>query len=126
MAEYTELIKALRCVGECHEGCPYRTSNGNCSAHSARLEQDAAAAIEALQAEVDTLKRVDYKRCQECLYLGQPVGEQFIPKHGEWRTELFDGDKNYQCSNCLTHWDVETRYCPYCGAKMEVQDGEEN
>lgn len=47
-----------------------------------------------------------------------------MPKRGEWYTELFDGDKKYQCSNCLTHWDVETRYCPFCGAKMEVQDGQ--
>ena len=56
MTDYTKLVQALRCVGECHEGCPYRTSEGNCSAHSAQLEQDAAAAIEALQAEVERLK----------------------------------------------------------------------
>ena len=43
------------------------------------LLNDAAAAIEALQADVDTLKRTDSKRCQECLYLGQPVGEQQLP-----------------------------------------------
>lgn len=48
MTDYTKLVAALRCVGECHEGCPYRTSEGNCSAHSAQLEQDAADAIEEL------------------------------------------------------------------------------
>lgn len=53
---------------------------------------------------------------------GWDEAEAQLPKQGKWYTELFDGDKKYQCSNCLTHWDVETRYCPFCGAKMEETD----
>jgi RNA polymerase subunit RPABC4/transcription elongation factor Spt4 len=86
-----------------------------------QLVTDAADAIEALQAEVDALKRVDYKRCQECLYLGQPVDEQQMPKRGEW--ELIDGVEpmRWGCSQCkYLSWET-SNYCPRCGAKMEVQ-----
>ena len=37
---------------------------------------------------------------------------------------------NYKCSRCMTFVDVPTamgiplyKFCPYCGAKMEVPDG---
>lgn len=112
MSDYTELVKALRyCVNARNcEKCAYRINNNSVKCRIKRVE-DAAAAIEELQdevfeleeelndadiaaddngrqveklqAEVDTLKRVDAKRCQECLYLGQPVGEQLLPKRGE-------------------------------------------
>ena len=110
MTDYSKLVEALRCIGECHEGCPYRTSYGNCSAHSAKLEQDAAAAIEEL-----------------------------LPKRGKWvedtTTYAGPGLSNYKCSLCgkicgtwrrglkpseLPNW------CGNCGAdmrKMEEQDG---
>jgi hypothetical protein len=91
---------------------------------------DAADAIEALQAEVDTLKRADIKRCQECLYLGQPVGEQLLPKRGEWIKDEEQSQKHveaiYRCSAChnFDAWGATELYpyCPNCGAKMEVQE----
>jgi hypothetical protein len=46
--DYKELIKALRCNGECHEGCPYLTSDRDCLAYPEQLEQDAADALEGL------------------------------------------------------------------------------
>lgn len=30
-----------------------------------------------------------------------------------------DGEHNFMCSSCGKHSWVNTRYCPYCGAKME-------
>lgn len=85
MTDYTELVKALRCelhYTSCPEtNCKYICHDTFCDTY--RLMIDAADAIEALQAEVDTLKRTDSKRCQECLYLGQPAGEQQLPKRGE-------------------------------------------
>lgn len=48
-------------------------------------------------------------------------------KKGKWIPKtlpltLSDGHKDcVQCSNCKTHWDVETNYCPYCGAKMQME-----
>lgn len=151
MSNHEELVKALRhCVSDekgvtkC-AGCPYYPDITGCMD---RLHTDAAAAIEALQAEVDTLKRTDSKRCQECLYLGQPVGEQLIPKRGKW---IIDGaftynlrelngkayEPVYRCSCCNRQTESYVRldepkmpedadfpeYCPHCGARMEVQDG---
>lgn len=53
MAEYTELIKALRCCcpqpQETCDGCSYDTA-GECNV--GRMMLDAAAAIESLQAKV--------------------------------------------------------------------------
>ena len=29
----------------------------------------------------------------------------------------------YQCSNCgINIWESESRYCPYCGAKCDLED----
>ena len=47
-----------------------------------------------------------------------------VPKRGGWIYEqlplpLSDGSKEcVRCSVCGTHWDNESNYCPYCGARM--------
>lgn len=93
MTDYSELVKALRCNGECHEGCPYRTSDGDCLAYSELLEQDAAAAIEEL-----------------------------LPKRGEWELIDGAEPMRWGCSRCkYMSWET-SNYCPRCGAKMEVQE----
>ena len=48
-----------------------------------------------------------------------------LPKRGEW--ELIDGAEpmRWGCSRCkYLSWET-SNYCPRCGAKMEVQDGDE-
>lgn len=46
------------------------------------------------------------------------------PKQGQWvqifiPLPLSDGGKDcYCCSECRTHWDYTSNYCPNCGAKM--------
>lgn len=57
MTDYTKLVKALRCCAE-NFGCPiecprYSPADEGVRACVSRLEKDAAAAIEALQAELD-------------------------------------------------------------------------
>ena len=103
MTDYTELVKALRhCVSDekgvtkC-AGCPYYPDITSCMD---RLHTDAAAAIEALQAQ--------------------------LPKRGEW----IDNEFGAKCSYCgkYAYWSKfeipwKSPYCPLCGAKMEVQDG---
>ena len=181
MTDYSELVRKMRtCIGDkkCFEKeCRYWSELG---CMDGNICCDAAAAIEALQAEqkktvtqifgeeqmawegrckdlmkhisdlqaeVDTLKRTDAKRCQECLYLGQPV-EQQLPKRGHW---IIDGaftynlrelngkayEPVYRCSCCNRQMESYLRldepkmpedadfpeFCPHCGAKMEVQDG---
>ena len=50
-------------------------------------------------------------------------GELVEVKHGRWKMQnfiIFDSEKvGYRCSECNTTWDANTRYCPYCGAKMD-------
>lgn len=51
-------------------------------------------------------------------------------KTGKWIDDsrtlpLSDAVKHcVRCSNCGTHWDYATRYCPYCGIKMEENENE--
>ena len=80
-------------------------------------KRDAAAAIEALQAELEKKRAADCWGCK-C--------EKVEPKRGEWVgvSPMVD---TVQCSVCggqLFSAELETPYCPYCGAKMEVQDGQ--
>lgn len=72
-----------------------------------------AAAIEALETEI----RESMQKCAEC-------GDANMPKRGEWIgvSPMVD---TVQCSVCggqLLSAELKTPYCPYCGAKMEVQD----
>ena len=95
MTDYKKLVKALRCCATDNCGsCPYRIHEFRCAT---KMGEDAAAAIEAIQAQ--------------------------LPKRGEW--ELIDGAEpmRWGCSRCkYMSWETST-YCPRCGAKMEVQDG---
>ena len=102
MTDYTELISDLRDADQ---------------ASWKRLSLDAAAAIEALQAEI----RESMQKCAEC-------GEN-EPKRGEW-IRVEDGESyHYECSKCGER-PLYSRYgdvvlggvCPMCGAKMEVQE----
>lgn len=112
---YEELVKALRiCSSELNCGdCPllYRDS---CS--SDQMMRDAAAAIEELQAQLmyatDAAKEIAEK----------------VPKRGKWIDRYDEDDKpffkrKYVCSAC-GGWNTygKSKYCPNCGAKMEVQD----
>ena len=100
MTDYTKLVKALRCKRDDCEGCDlafFDKDEGWMCQYSAK-DDDAADAIEALQAQ--------------------------LPKRGEWIgvSPMVD---TVQCSVCggqLFSAELETPYCPYCGAKMEVQE----
>lgn len=150
MTDYTELVKALlsaskvstaweklmRDAADAIEELQNKVVELEEQLNDAEIAADEnGRKVEELQAEVDTLKRTDIKRCQECLYLGQPVGEQLLPKRGEWeQVEVigYDGnsmnDDAVRCSACghveqSVYWArTYYHYCPNCGAKMEVQE----
>ena len=81
-------------------------------------KRDAAAAIEDLEARLGEAEN-SVERWKD-MYL-----TKHEPKRGEW--ELIDGAEpmRWGCSRCkYMSWETST-YCPRCGAKMEVQDGQE-
>lgn len=46
----------------------------------------------------------------------------------EWRGSTavwFNRYPEYQCSNCMLHFVMQSKYCPHCGAKM-LKEGEDN
>ena len=112
MMEYSELVEALRCKRDDCEGCDlsfFDKDEGWMCQYAAK-DDDAADAIEALQAQ--------------------------LPKRGEWIEEnRRPRSSQFVCSEChRTAYDPQpTRdkawrkrcrynYCPNCGAKMEVQE----
>ena len=99
MSDYTELVKALL---YCEFGWSARTCD-NCEYSKTDCQlllSDAAAAIEALQAQ--------------------------LPKRGEWIYKPKDAIEMMftlpKCSVCGHESSDANNYCPRCGAKMEVQE----
>ena len=115
---YEELVKALRwCdasfLHEC-DNClyvKYKHCKDDCMD---RMLRDAAAAIEALQALLP--KRGKWVH-------GREIGKEWLYDH--WVIYFED----WRCSNCGVVFEQESKpkyhYCPNCGAKMEVQNGQE-
>ena len=93
MTDYTKLVEALRILQD----------KNSLSYYKRQVCNDASAAIEALQAQ--------------------------LPKRGEW---IVKGANRIDCSVCghsvrfafgLSDGSFDLyKYCPECGAKMEVQD----
>lgn len=129
---YEGLIKALRLCqfGECGCGkCYYKELKGDwCTEDNHpeffdcddKLKLDAADAIEELQKDLTTL--------QKCYEIADKKVDELLtqlPKRGKWIgvSPMVD---TVQCSVCggqLFSAELETPYCPYCGAKMrEVQE----
>lgn len=60
--------------------------------------------------------------------LSTPAADVDVVKHGRWE-RLPDNEEWAYCSQCHCCWEWEiinncnVRYCPNCGAKMEVDDG---
>ena len=127
MTDYTKLVKALRfCSGthtkptKCPDYGEFCGCGGKC------LDKhltDAAAAIEALKAEVEKHRAAWAKLAKDIDYTVTYGHKPNEPKQGEW--ELIDGAEpmRWGCSRCkYMSWET-SNYCPRCGAKMEVQDG---
>ena len=93
MSQYEQLVKALR------ETAAFEYTGKLLSKREQKLENlafDAAAAIEALQAQ--------------------------LPKRGKWVLQASGQD--CKCSACGAYWipfgdEYDYKFCPNCGAKME-------
>lgn len=118
MKDYKKLVEALRCNqgnGLCpYADCEYKSKNAPICMPT-RLTNDAAAAIEDLQAEVQELKRVNLEIFED------------LPKLGKWIYHPKDAIEMMftlpKCSICGHESSDALNYCPNCGAKMmEVQE----
>ena len=100
MTDYTKLVEALRCKRDDCEGCglAFFDKDEGWMCRYAAKDDDAASAIEALQAQ--------------------------LPKLGEWIHVEGDEPWEWRCTVCheIAEGRGEFRFCPNCGAKMEVQD----
>ncbi len=118
MTDYDKLVKALRCKRDDCEGCglAFFDNDEGWMCQYAAKDDDAAAAIEALQAEVKELRRLNMELFDD------------LPKLGEW---IIHGEPPMlviECSVCGQKYfnhvmQEKAKYCSMCGAKMEVQDG---
>jgi hypothetical protein len=100
MSEYTELIKALRCKRDDCEGCDlaFFDNDEGWMCQYAEKDDDAADAIEALQAEVARYKDAFGRLSKTAVELEQRVFElKEMPKRGEI----------VRCGDCKykPHWD---------------------
>ena len=111
MTDYTKLVKALRyCVSGVCKNCSYFDKCKENGTAMAQLHNDAAAAIEALQAEV---KRLEPKQ----------------RKLGRWEKAKQKGVVTYsdgyaECSSCheviWLGWGMN--FCPHCGVQNRIID----
>lgn len=114
-----------------------------------KLLSNAADALEAAEKRIAELEKqeptekqvVDYchKRCfvviEEELFQRMKSTFSQTPKEGEWimdclapqMDEYRIGEWAYapKCSECGTHWDAKTNYCPNCGSKMRGANDEQ-
>ena len=136
MTDYTELVKALRYCShdglvKCNE-CKYGGKEWPVGCED-EMMRDAADAIEALQAEQKkTVTQIFGEEQQEweeyCTGLMNRIKElkAQLLKRGEWVLQASGQD--CKCSVCESYWipfgdEYDYKFCPNCGAKMEVQDG---
>lgn len=119
---YEELVKALRCGNDgklpCdNKECPYWVDqwHGIGLCNILKKQSDAAAAIEELR-KVNCEIRELYEDAVRKL-----------PNRGEWISvnPMVDSVQCSVCGGQLFSAELETPYCQYCGAKMEVQDGQD-
>lgn len=48
--------------------------------------------------------------------------------HGRWLSEMHSNSNNGTCSVCGSYehaYAFEWKYCPFCGAKMDLKEGEQ-
>ena len=93
MTDYTELVKALRCCAEnfgCKIECPrYSPVDEGVRACVSRLEKDAAAAIEALQAQLP--KRGEMKNADKIRAMSDEELARWVVDEGRYFGEEYEG-----------------------------------
>jgi hypothetical protein len=123
---YDNLVKALRCKRDDCEGCDlaFLDNDEGWMCQYAAKDDDAADAIEDLQAEVAFYKKRVCESCGVCPDDMSDPNNCEIAGHGMWVgvNPLVDSVQCSICGGMLYSKELETPYCPYCGAKMGVRE----
>ena len=139
MSDYKKLVEALRiCSGFVEKPSCTKCAYSHKTKCKWDMMQDAADAIEALQAEVEKWQDIAYQdslkqgKMQERIWELEALKEAHIkPSYGEWLTvQINPLDRMHNpiyectCSRCHEEYTLAKipNYCPNCGAKMEVQE----
>lgn len=74
----------------------------------------------------DTLSGYEKAYCREIIK-NVPAADVAPVRHGRWiETGYACGENEYQCSECKeTEWRTiasRLKYCPFCGAKMDLEE----
>lgn len=125
MTDYSELVKALRCKRDDCEGCDlafFDKDEGWICQYAAK-DDDAAAAIEALQAEVESMD----ESCKKQLVAMASHVAELQAKVERLQGKLCDWcavcpKERRNPDDCELLGENQVMYVP-SGAKMEVQDG---
>ena len=85
------------------------------------LEQEPCDDCISRQAVLDMMQmRISGKELYKAIYDLPSVSPQ--QKMGQWIEHFDNTGKWYECDQCHTDWGGPVNYCPYCGAKMEVEE----
>ena len=125
MSDYSKLVKALRYCAEsgdfnCNKDCPMYQNYPRCLT---KMDMDAAAAIEALQAEIESSEQ----NCQQQLIAMARHNAELQAEVKRLQDKLCDWcavcpKERRRPEDCEMLGENPVMYGP-SGAKMEVQDG---
>lgn len=98
-----------------------------------RLERESCIDCISRQAVLECLDWYDHDRCEIDIYIRDIVEDikklpsvQPEQKVGHWIRRVVDSgyNANWKCSECgyKEMTDFPTKYCPFCGLKMEVKE----
>ena len=83
-----------------------------------------AITAEALKQNLDSLydnEASRYQRAAERIVAGMPAADIELVVRAKWK-KSGGWSTRFHCSNCGWNSGMDWKYCPYCGAKMEVEE----
>ena len=108
MPEYIEREAAIKFVKEQMEETNNKTAiNGSCVTQTYAM---------AIRHAVELLRYVP---------TAYPKADVVEVRHGRWNERQFEDEvigmyiTGYRCSECNTTWEINSEFCPNCGAKMD-------
>lgn len=87
-----------------------------------RMEQKYKETVRLIQSGETHLDNLAEGYTEVHILIGVAPSVEASPvRHGQWMFDDFDGDGfDYQCSVCQSYTRNGYRYCPNCGAKMDL------